>query len=178
MNKKILVAGIVFALILITSIMFYLEPEEEIPEVPTIQTTAGYIQVVDYTFDFGYDYPEDWDYEIVDFHLPIEYVEVFTNYDGNTRMIISIKQTDFSSLAQVKGFGYISSDSIIEEKFVDINGRSCYVVEFTQYPDVKAKWVIFLVNGRVYTLEFYVTEDRYEDVQEIFDHVLNSFYVE
>jgi hypothetical protein len=79
---------------------------------------------------------------------------------------------------KVKGFEYIDRDSILKESFVEINGRKAYEVIFKQYPDRKAKWVIFLANDREYTIQCYTTEELYDEYEEIFDHVINSFFIE
>lgn len=100
---------------------------------------------------------------------------MFTKKGEPTRIVISVKSTDLKSLAGVKAFGYISRDSILEEEFVDVNDREAYEVIFEQYPDKKAKWVIFLANDREYKIECSTTEALYNEYEEIFDHVINSF---
>ena len=89
-----------------------------------------------------------------------------------------VKSTNLMSLAEVKAFGYISRESILKEGFVEINDRKAYEVIFRQYPDKKAKWVIFLANDKEYEIQCYTTEDLYATSEKIFDHVICSFYIE
>jgi len=91
--------------------------------------------------------------------------------------VVSVKSTNLKSLAEVKAFGYIGRESILKERFVEINDREAYEIIFRQYPDKKAKWIIFLTNGKEYTIERYTTENLYTTSEEIFDHVINSFII-
>ncbi len=145
---------------------------------PTAPVMPGYIRVYDHKLDYGFEYPEDWETQVPQFESPYEKVEVFTKKGEPTRIVILVKSTNLKSLAEVKAFGYIDSDSILKEKFVDINDRKAYEVIFKQYPDKKAKWVIFLANDKEYTIECYTTEDLYATSEEVFDHVINSFVIE
>lgn len=181
MNKK-LVAGIVIlaVIVVVFSIWFVgqMPPtESELPTPPTEPVTPGYIRGYDYKLGCGFEYPEDWEMQIPEYESPYEKVEVFTKKEEPTRIVISVKSTNLKSLAEVKGFGYISRESILEEKFVEINDRKAYEVIFKQYPDKKAKWVKFLANDKEYTIECYTTEDLYAASEEIFDHVINSFNI-
>lgn len=91
--------------------------------------------------------------------------------------MIRVKSTNLKSLAEVKAFGYIDRESILKERFVEINDKEAYEVIFKQYPDRKAKWVIFLANDKEYAIECYTTEDLYIAPEEIFDHVIGSFII-
>lgn len=112
------------------------------------------------------------------FESPFEKVEVFTKAGEETRIVISVQSTNFKSLAEVKGFGYIDQQSILKDSFVKINDREAYEVVFKQYPDKKAKWVIFLANDREYRIDCRTTEDFYPAREEIFDHVIASFVID
>ena len=92
--------------------------------------------------------------------------------------MVSVKLTNLKSLAEVKAFGYIASEAILREGFVEIGNRKAYEVIFKQYPDKKAKWVVFLANDKEYTIECYTTEVLYAASEKIFDHVINSFIIE
>ena len=148
-----------------------------IPSPPITPLTPGYIWGYDHQLGYGFEYPEDWEMQVPQFESPYEKVEVFTRKGEPTRIVISVKSTNLMSLAEVKAFGYISRESILKEKFVEINDRKAYEVIFKQYPDKKAKWVIFFANDREYTIECYTTEDLYVASEEIFDHVINSFVI-
>jgi len=111
------------------------------------------------------------------FESPYEQVEVFTRAGEETRIVIHVKSTSLKSLAEVKAFGYIDRESILKERFVEINNIEAYEVIFKQYPDRKAKWVIFLARDREYTIECYTTEDLYPAREEIFDHIIHSFVI-
>jgi len=43
---------------------------------------------------------------------------------------------------------------------------------------MKTREVVFLANGRAYTIKYSTTEDLYVASEEIFDHVINSFIIE
>jgi len=150
----------------------------EEPSPPTEPVTPGYIRVYDYKLGYGFEYPEDWEMQVPQFESPYEKVEVFTKEGEPTRIVILVKSTNLKSLAEVKAFGYIDSESILKDGFVEINDREAYEVIFEQYPDGKARWVIFLTNNKEYTIQCYTTEDLYVASEEIFDHVINSFVIE
>ena len=178
--------GVISALVtlLVVSIAFMggcaTQSSTEEPLLPTPSTTPvtpGYIRVYDHILDYGFEYPEDWEYQAPEVEFPLERVKRFTKTGEETRIRISVKSTNLKSLAEVKAFGYIDTDSILEEKFVEINDRKAYEVIFKQYPDKKAKWVIFLANDKEYTIQCYTTEDLYAASEEIFDHVVNSFVI-
>ena len=147
------------------------------PTPPIIPASEGYIRIYDYKLGYGFEYPEDWETQALNVSLPVEVWLKFTKKEEPTRIEVSIKLTDLKSLTEVKAFGYIDRESILEEGFVEINDRKAYEVIFKQYPDKKAKWVIFLANDREYMIRCYTTEDLYAASEEIFDHVINSFYI-
>ena len=179
-KKLIFVIAILAIVVLASSIWLYTErqtSEPPIPPPPITPVTAGYIQVYDHKLGYGFEYPEDWEMQIPEYEFPYEKVEVFTKKGEPTRIVLSVKSTNLKSLAEVKAFGYIDRESILEEGFVEINDRKAYEVIFRQYPDKKAKWVIFLANDREYMIRCHTTEDLYAASEEIFDHVINSFYI-
>lgn len=93
-------------------------------------------------------------------------------------MVISVKSTNFKSLEEVKEFEYISRESILKDGFVEVNDRDAYEVIFNQPPDKKARWVIFLANDKEYTIQCSTTEGLYAAYEDIFDYIINSFYIE
>ena len=112
------------------------------------------------------------------FESPFEMVEIFTKEGEETRIVISVQLTNLTSLAEVKGFGYIDQHSILKDGFVTINDRQAYEVVFKQYPDKKARWVIFLANDREYRIDCSTTEELYPARENIFDHVIASFVID
>jgi len=116
--------------------------------------------------------------QVPQFESPYEKVEVFTKKGEPTQIKILVKSTNLMSLAEVKAFGYVSRESILKEKFVEINDRKAYEVIFKQYPDKKARWVILLANDKEYTIHCHTTEDLYATSEEVFDHVINSFNID
>ena len=152
------------------------EPSSPAPP-PTEPGTPGYIRVYDHKLGYGFEYPEDWEMQVPQFESPYEKVEVFTKKGEPTQIKILVKSTTLKSLAEVKAFGYVDRASILTEKFVEINDREAYEIIFEEYPDRKAKWVIFLANHKEYSIECYATEDLYAASEEIFDHVVNSFNI-
>lgn len=115
--------------------------------------------------------------QVPQFESPYEKVEVFTKKGEPTRIEITVKLTNLKSLAEIKAFGYIDQQSILKETFVVINNRQAYEVVFRQYPDKKARWIMFLANGKEYAIKIYTTEDLYPANEEIFDHVIASFVI-
>jgi len=182
MSKKLILGIVPVVIIVLTSSIWSCtekQPSEPtIPPPPTTPVTPGYIKGYDHKLGYGFEYPENWEMQVPQFESPYEKVEVFTSKGEPTRIVISVKSTDLKSLAEVKAFGYIALDTILEEKFVEISDREAYEVIFKQYPDKKAKWVIFLANDKEYTIQCYTTEDLYATSEEIFDHVINSFIIE
>ena len=157
------------------------EPSPPVPTPPTEPVTPGYIQVHDHKLGYGFEYPQDWEMQAPKVEFPLERVERFTKTGEETRIVISVKSTNLKSLAEVKAFGYIDRDSILNEKFVEINDRKAYEIIFRQAVSEEeyneAKWVIFLANDKEYTIQCYTTEDLYAASEKIFDHVINSFVI-
>ena len=138
----------------------------------------GYIQVYDEKLGYGFEHPEHWEKQIPGYDFPYEKVEVFTEEGKPTRVVISVKSSNFKSLEEVKEFGYISQESILKDGFIEVNDRDAYEVTFNQPPDKKARWVIFLANDKEYTIQCSTTEGLYAAYEDIFDYIINSFYIE
>ena len=160
------------------------EESSSTPTPPITPVTSGYVQGYDHKLGYGFDYPEDWEMQVPDFGPPYENIEVFTKKDDSTQIKVSVKLTNHKSLTEVKAFGYVSQESILEEKFVDMKGKEAYEVVFKQLvavdPNVydKTKWVIFLANSMEYKIECCAAENMYGEHEYIFDHVINSFNIE
>jgi len=181
MNNKLVLGTTILAIVVLApSIWACTESqtsEAPIPSPPITPVTPGYIWGYDHQLGYGFEYPEDWEMQVPQFESPYEKVEVFTKKGEPTQIKILVKSTNLMSLAEVKAFGYVSRESILKEKFVEINDRKTYGVIFKQYPDKKARWVILLANDKEYTIECYTTEDLYVASEEIFDHIINSFVI-
>jgi len=171
-NKKLILGVMILAIVVLApSIWACTEsqtPEAPIPSPPITPVMPGYIWGYDHQLSYEFEYPEDWGMQVPQFESPYEKVEVFTKKGEPTQIKILVKSTNLMSLAEVKAFGYVSQESILKEKCIDINGRKAYEVIFKQYPDKKAKWVIFLTNDKEYTMQCYTTEDLYDAYEEIF----------
>jgi hypothetical protein len=189
MNKKVIMKNkfLTFGLttMLFISIVLISGCIQEKPTPPITPVEPGYVRSYDHKLGYGFDYPEDWEMEVRDVNPPIEVSMKFTkDKEEPTRIEVSIKSTNLKSLAEVKAFGYIDRQSILEDGFVEINDREAYEVVFKQQvgwdPDAynHAKWVIFLANGKEYMIRCYATEDLYAASEEIFDYVINSFIIE
>jgi len=187
MKNKILTFGLTtmlfISIVLISGCIQ--EESSSSPTPPITPVEPGYVRSYDHKLSYGFDYPEDWEMQIRDVNPPIEMSMKFTkDKEESTRIEVSIKSTNLKSLAEVKAFGYIDRQSILEDGFVEINDREAYEVVFKQQvgrdPDAynKAKWVIFLANGREYMIRCYATEVLYTASEKIFDHVINSFIIE
>ena len=114
------------------------EPSTPAPP-PTELVTPRYIRGYDHKLGYSFEYPKDWEMQVPQFESPYEKVEVFTKKGEPTQIKILVKSTNLMSLAEVKAFGYVSRESILKEKFVEINDRKAYEVIFKQYPDKKAR---------------------------------------
>ena len=175
--KRVALSTIVISSLLVLAGCGASQSQPPIPSPPITPVTPGYIWSYDHKLGYGFEYPEDWETQVPECEFPLEKVEVFNKKGEQTRIVIRVKSTNLKSLAEVKAFGYIDRESILKERFVEINDREAYEVIFKQYPDRKAKWVIFLANDKEYAIECYTTEDLYIAPEEIFDHVIGSFII-
>ncbi|MBA7479604.1 hypothetical protein ES707_15038 [subsurface metagenome] len=157
--------------------------EPLLPTPSTTPVTPGYIRVYDYKLDYGFEYPEDWETqtpEVVDGE-DIESTEMFTKPGTPTTLIVGIKLSNLTSLEEVKeefkeglkGLG----GTILEEREVVVNGREGYEVIYKPIAPVKIRQVIFIANGKTYMLVCSTAELLYDEYEEIFDHVINSFVI-
>ena len=184
--------GVISALVtlMVVSIVFMggcaTEPstEEFTPSPPTTPVTPGYIRVYDYKLDYGFEYPEDWETqtpEVVDGE-DVESTEMFTKPGTPTTIIVTIKLSNLTSLEEVKG--EIKEElnklgmTILEEREIVVNDREGYEVIYKPIATVKMRQVIFIANGKTYMLVCSTAEPLYDEYEEIFDHVINSFVIE
>jgi len=158
--------------------------EEFAPSPPTTPVTPGYIRVYDYKLDYGFEYPEDWETqtpEVVDGE-DTESAEMFTKPGTPTTLIVTIKLSNLTSLEEVKG--EIKEElnklgmTILEEREIVVNDREGYEVIYKPIATVKMRQVIFIANGKTYMLVCSTAEPLYDEYEEIFDHVVNSFVIE
>ncbi len=153
--------------------------EPSLPVPPTTPVTPGYIRVYDYILDFGFEYPEDWEMQVPKVEFPLEKVEMFTKKGEGTSITIIVKSTDLKNLEEVKKlYEKIHPIKIVlKEDIIKVSGREGYEIIYKS-PPMKTREVVFLTNGRAFTISYSTTEDLYAASEEIFDHVINSFVIE
>jgi len=155
--------------------------EPSLPVPSTTPVTPGYIQSHDHKLGYGFEYPEDWKIHSPEEVTPgggIEKVEMFTKKGEGTSITIIVKSTDLKNLEEVKKlYEKIHPIKIVlKEDIIEVNGREGYEIIYKS-PPMKTREVVFLANGRAYTISYSTTEDLYDASEEIFDHVLNSFII-
>ncbi len=150
------------------------EPLPSVPAPPTEPVTPGYIQVYDHKLGYGFEYPEDWKVHSPEEVTPgggIEKVEMFTKKGEGTSITIIVKSTNWTDLEEVKKlYGEIHPLKIVlKEDIIEVNGREGYEIIYKS-PPTKTREVVFLANGKAYTIGYAASE-------EIFDHVIDSFII-
>ena len=156
------------------------EPSPVVP--PTEPVTPGYIRSYDHELGYGFEYPEDWSvHSPEEFTLGggLEKVEMFTKKGEGTSITITVGSTDLKNLEEVKKlYEKIHPIKIVlKEDIIEVNGREGYEIIYKS-PPTKTKVVVFLANGKSYTVNYGTTEDLYAASEEVFDHVINSFIIE
>ena len=152
---------------------------EPAPSPPTEPVTPGYVRVYDYKLSYGFEYPEDWEMQAPKVQFPLEKVEMFTKKGEGTSITIIVKSTNWTNLEEVKEqYGEIHPLKIVlKEDIIEVNGREGYEIIYKS-PPMKTSEVVFLTNGRAFTISYSTTEDSYAASEEIFDHVICSFVIE
>ncbi len=156
-------------------------PTEPVP-VPEALTTQGY--VYDDKLGYGFEYPEDWETQVIEVvdGEDTESVEMFTKPGTPTTLIVTVKLSNLTSLEEVKG--EIKEElnklgmTLLEEREVVVNDREGYEVIYKPIAAVKMRQVIFIANGKTYMLVCSTAEPLYDEYEEIFDYVINSFVIE
>jgi len=177
---RVLVALLVMSVAFIGGCTSQPSTEEPSPPVPpTEPVTPGYIRVYDYKLGYGFEYPEDWEMQVPKVEFPLEKVEMFTKKGEGTSITIIVKSTNWTNLEEVKKlYGEIHPLKIVlKEDIIEVNGREGYEIIYKSHP-MKTREVVFLTNGRAFTISYSTTEDLYAASEEIFDHVINSFVIE
>jgi hypothetical protein len=156
--------------------------EPSLPVPSTTPVTPGYIQSYDHKLGYGFEYPENWKVHSPEEVTPgggIEKVEMFTKKGEGTSITIIVKSTDLKNLEEVKKlYEKIHPIKIVlKEDIIEVNGREGYEIIYKS-PPMKTREVVFLTNGRAYTISYSTTEDLYSASEEVFDHVINSFVIE
>jgi len=159
------------------------EPSPPIPTPPTEPVTPGYIQVYDHQLGYGFEYPEDWETQVIEVvdEEDVESVAMFTKPGTPTTLIVTVKLTNLTSLEEVKeefreglkGLG----GTILEEKEIVVNGREGYEVIYKPIAVVKMRQVIFIANGKTYMLVCSTAEVLYDEYRDTFDNIVNSFII-
>ena len=78
--------------------------EEFAPSPSTTPVTPGYIRVYDYKLDYGFEYPEDWETQVIEVvdGEDTESAEMFTKPETSTTLIVAVKLSNLTSLEEVK----------------------------------------------------------------------------
>jgi len=156
--------------------------EPSLPVPPITPVTPGYIQSYDHKLGYSFEYPEDWTvHSPEEFRLVggVEKVEMFTKKGEATSITIVVGSTDWTNLEEVKKqYGEIHPIKIVlKEDIIEVNGREGYKIIYKS-PPTKTGVVVFLANGKAYTINYSAAEDLYDASEEIFGHVINSFVIE
>jgi len=158
------------------------EPSPPVP--PITPVTPGYIQIYDHKLGYGFEYPENWEMEIPEVidGEDTESVVMFTKPGTPTTLIVTVKLSNLTSLEEVKGEIKEGLNKlgmpILEEREIVVNGREGYEVIYKPIAAVKIRQVIFIANGKSYMLVCSTAELLYDEYEETFDHVINSFVIE
>jgi len=158
--------------------------EPSIPTPPTDPVTPGYIRDYDYKLGYGFEYPEDWESQVIEVvdREDVESVLMFTKPGTPTTLIVTVKLSNLTSLEGVKeeikeGLNKLGM-TILEEREIVVNGREGYEVIYKPIATVKMRQVIFIANGRSYMIVCSTAEVLYDEYRDTFDHVINSFVIE
>ncbi|GAH71404.1 unnamed protein product, partial [marine sediment metagenome] len=145
--------------------------------------TPGYMRVYDHILDYGFEYPEDWESQIIEVvdGEDVESVLMFTKPGTPTTLIVTVKLSNLISLEEVKeefreglkGLG----GTILEEREIVVNGREGYEVIYKPIAVVKMRQVIFIANGKSYMLVCSTAEVLYDEYRDTFNNVINSFVI-
>ena len=141
------------------------EPSPFVPTPPTDPVTPGYIRDYDYILGYGFEYPEDWESQVIEVvdGEDVESVLMFTKPGTPTTLIVTIKLSNLTSL---------------EERQIVVNGREGYEVIYKPIAAVKIRQVTFIVaNGKSYILICSTAEVLYDEYEETFNNVINSFVI-
>ena len=181
---SVLVALLVLSIVFMGGYATQPSTEEFAPSPPTTPITPGYIRVYNYKLGYGFKHPEDWETqtpEVTDGE-DVESTEMFTKPGTPTTLIVTVKLSNLTSLEEVKG--EIKEElnklgmTILEEREIVVNDREGYEVIYKPIAAVKMRQVIFIANGKAYMLICSTAEPLYDEYEEIFDHVINSFVIE
>jgi len=181
---SVLVALLVVSIVFTGGCATQPSTEEFVPSPTTTPVTPGYIQVYGYKLGYGLEYPEDWETQVIEVvdGEDVESAEMFTKPRTPTTLIVTVKLSNLTSLEEVKeefkeglkGLG----GTILEEREIVVNSREGYEVIYKPIAAVKIRQVTFIANGKTYILICSTAEPLYDEYEEIFDHVINSFVIE
>ena len=159
------------------------EPSPPVPPPPTEPVTPGYVRVYDHQLGYCFEYPEDWEIQVPEVvnGEDVERVEMFTKPGTPTTLIVTVKLSNLTSLEEVKeefkeGLKKLGG-IILEEKEIVVNDREGYEVIYKPIAAVKIRQVIFITNGKSYMLVCSTAEVLYDEYEETFDHIINSFII-
>ena len=157
------------------------EPVTTEPVTTGVLTTQGY--VYDDKLGYGFEYPGGWEMrtpEVIDGE-DTESVVMFTKPGTPTTLIVTVKLSNLTSLEEVKGEIKEGLNklgmTILEEREIVVNGREGYEVIYKPIAAVKMRQVIFIANGKSYMLVCSTAELLYDEYEETFNNVINSFVI-
>ena len=185
--KKAMLLGMILLLVVLLGACAAPAPAPVLPPptkpvpVPGALTTQGY--VYDDKLGYGFEYPGGWKMEIPEVidGEDTESVVMFTKPGTPTTLIVTVKLSNLTSLEEVKeefreglkGLG----GTILEEREIVVNGREGYEVIYKPIAAVKIRQVIFIANGKSYMLVCSTAELLYDEYEETFNNVINSFVI-
>jgi hypothetical protein len=154
------------------------------PTPPTTPVTPGYIRIDDHKLGYGFEYPEDWESQVIEVvdGEDVESILMFTKPETPTSLIVTVELSNLTSLEEIKeefreglkGLG----GTILEEREIVVSGREGYEVIYRPITGVKIRQVIFIANGKSYMLVCSTAEDLYDEYEETFDHIIDSLAIE
>jgi len=155
------------------------------PTPPTTPVAPGYIRVYDHELGYSFEYPEAWESQPVEGEglegAGVESVIMFTKPGTPTILVVTVKLSNLS-LEEIKGEFKEGLEglgsTILEEREIVVDGREGYEVIYRPFPAVKMRQAIFTANGRSYMLVCSTAEDLYDEYEENFDHIIDSFVIE
>jgi len=185
-NKRLILGIAILAIVVLaSSICSCTERQSSEPPFvpPTEPVTPGYVRVYDHQLGYGFEYPEDWEIQVPEVvnGEDVERVEMFTKPGTPTTLIVTVKLSNLTSLEEVKeefkeGLKKLGG-IILEEKEIVVNDREGYEVIYKPIAAVKIRQVIFITNGKSYMLVCSTAEVLYDEYEETFDHIINSFVI-
>ncbi|KCZ73272.1 hypothetical protein ANME2D_00338 [Candidatus Methanoperedens nitroreducens] len=148
---------------------------------PDIKLPEGYKLYKNDELNFRIAYPKNWDFSSTE----DRYGSSFEFSDGSIYTVqVVVESVGKLNLAEYRETRLeylkklVPGLKISEEKNVTINGRDGLEWVY-EYPPIgfKAKQVIFVVDGKGYTISGYSLGTVYNSYKPMFDNIVNSFFI-